>query len=116
MSFVANASQIRRGNDDQLRQACWWILKYSHNLPEGAGAAAVPGVVDQHDHAAFDVRSQARVGARQAGVADVEAAREAGISSTPAFLINGVLLVGAQPVEAFERVIERELRALAAAP
>jgi threonine dehydratase len=28
-------------NDDQLRQACWWILKYSHNLPEGAGAAAL---------------------------------------------------------------------------
>ncbi len=48
--------------------------------------------------------------------ADVEAARAAGIASTPAFLINGVLLVGAQPVEAFERVIERELAALAAAP
>ena len=48
--------------------------------------------------------------------ADLEAARAAGITSTPAFLVNGVLLTGAQPVEAFERLIERELQALAAAP
>ncbi len=48
--------------------------------------------------------------------ADLEAARAAGITSTPAFLVNGVLLTGAQPVEAFERLIERELLALEAAP
>jgi protein-disulfide isomerase len=33
-----------------------------------------------------------------------------GIRGTPAFLINGQLLVGAQPFEAFESVIERELK------
>ena len=53
---------------------------------------------------------------REDVTADLEAAQRAGISGTPAFIINGVLLQGAQPVEAFERLIERELRALAAAP
>lgn len=33
-----------------------------------------------------------------------------GIRGTPAFLINGQLLVGAQPFEAFESVLERELK------
>ena len=48
--------------------------------------------------------------------ADIEAARSAGISGTPAFLVNGVLLSGAQPIEAFERLIQRELASRAAAP
>ena len=34
----------------------------------------------------------------------------------PAFLVNGELLSGAQPIEAFERVIRRDLKALAVAP
>lgn len=41
--------------------------------------------------------------------ADSEEAAAMGISGTPAFLINGVLLSGAQPLEAFEQVIDREL-------
>jgi protein-disulfide isomerase len=43
--------------------------------------------------------------------ADIAAAKAAGLSSTPAFLVNGILLKGAQPVEAFERVIAQELQA-----
>ena len=42
---------------------------------------------------------------------DVEAAREVGVSGTPAFFVNGILLTGAKPVEEFVRVIERELEA-----
>lgn len=41
--------------------------------------------------------------------ADLEEASGLGLSGTPAFLINGVLLSGAQPYEAFEKVIEQEL-------
>jgi protein-disulfide isomerase len=36
--------------------------------------------------------------------------QEAGIQGTPTFFINGRILVGAQPLEAFEQVIEEELR------
>jgi protein-disulfide isomerase len=41
--------------------------------------------------------------------ADSEEAAALGISGTPAFVINGVLLSGAQPLENFVSVIDREL-------
>jgi len=40
---------------------------------------------------------------------DLQAARAVGISGTPAFVVNGVLLSGAQPAEEFYQVIDREL-------
>lgn len=36
----------------------------------------------------------------------------AGVNGTPAFLVNGVMLEGAQPITAFESIIESELAAL----
>jgi protein-disulfide isomerase len=41
--------------------------------------------------------------------ADVRAGQEAGVNGTPAFFINGRPLSGAQPFEAFKRVIDEEL-------
>jgi len=40
---------------------------------------------------------------------DKATARSSGITGTPSFLINGQLLVGAQPFEAFQQIIEQEL-------
>ena len=40
---------------------------------------------------------------------DITAAQEAGVTGTPAFFINGRLLGGAQPFEAFQKVIDEEL-------
>ena len=40
---------------------------------------------------------------------DLAAGRQAGVSGTPAFFVNGVVLSGAQPLEAFRRVIDQEL-------
>jgi protein-disulfide isomerase len=42
---------------------------------------------------------------------DMAAAEKVGVSGTPAFFINGVMLSGAQPVDEFERVIDAELAA-----
>ena len=42
-------------------------------------------------------------------MADFNEARSFGIDGTPAFLINGVLLTGAQRIETFRLVIDREL-------
>jgi len=39
-----------------------------------------------------------------------------GVTGTPTFFINGRILVGAQPVDAFVRIIEEELAAVGAAP
>ena len=42
---------------------------------------------------------------------DIKEGSEAGVSGTPAFFINGRALEGAQPFEAFKRVIDEELAA-----
>jgi protein-disulfide isomerase len=41
--------------------------------------------------------------------ADFNYAVQLGVKSTPTFFINGITLIGAQPFEAFQNVIEREL-------
>ena len=41
--------------------------------------------------------------------ADIRAGDEAGVSGTPAFYINGRMLSGAQPFEAFKQIIDEEL-------
>jgi protein-disulfide isomerase len=41
--------------------------------------------------------------------ADAEAGQQAGVNGTPAFFINGRVLTGAQPFEAFKRIIDDEL-------
>jgi protein-disulfide isomerase len=41
--------------------------------------------------------------------ADYDFAAQLGIRSTPTFFVNGLAVVGAQPFEVFQQVIEREL-------
>ena len=43
---------------------------------------------------------------------DFEAGIKAGVTGTPAFFINGILINGAQPAAAFEKIIDAELKAL----
>ena len=43
--------------------------------------------------------------------ADMAAARDAGITGTPGFFINGRLLEGSQPFENFKTIIDEELLA-----
>jgi len=42
---------------------------------------------------------------------DIHVGDEAGVSGTPAFYINGRMLSGAQPFEAFKSIIDEELNA-----
>ena len=42
--------------------------------------------------------------------ADVAAAQKLGVTGTPAFFINGRFLSGAQPFDAFKRIIDEELK------
>jgi protein-disulfide isomerase len=39
----------------------------------------------------------------------MKAGEEAGVNGTPAFFINGRMISGAQPFDAFKRVIDEEL-------
>jgi protein-disulfide isomerase len=43
---------------------------------------------------------------------DLQDGNRAGVTGTPAFFINGIALTGAQPLEAFERIVEDELGAI----
>jgi len=40
---------------------------------------------------------------------DADAGSEVGVSGTPAFFINGIMLSGAQPIEEFKKIIDQEL-------
>jgi predicted DsbA family dithiol-disulfide isomerase len=42
-------------------------------------------------------------------VADAQYASDMGVTGTPTFFINGIPLVGAQPLSAFVQIIESEL-------
>ena len=43
--------------------------------------------------------------------ADIAAGNDAGVNGTPAFFINGRMISGAQPFEAFRKIIDEELEA-----
>ena len=47
---------------------------------------------------------------------DATAAREAGLTGTPAFFVNGILVSGARPIEDFTRWIDQELADKGGAP
>jgi protein-disulfide isomerase len=62
----------------------------------GLDAARFNSCVDEHRYKAVVA-------------ADMQAGNDAGVNGTPAFFVNGRLLSGAQPFEAFKRVIDEEL-------
>jgi protein-disulfide isomerase len=62
----------------------------------GLDSARFNACVDQHQY-------------KSVVEADTQAGAEAGVSGTPAFFINGRLLSGAQPYDAFKRIIDEEL-------
>lgn len=69
-------------------------LQYAADL--GLNTQEFQKCVDSHQFAA-EVES------------DFAYAMQLGVSSTPTFFINGIPLIGAQPVEAFQQVIDQEL-------
>jgi protein-disulfide isomerase len=66
------------------------------------------------DLAAFKTCRQSPEAAQRVQ-ADADAARAVGITGTPAFLINGILISGARPLEDFAKWIDQELAASASA-
>jgi protein-disulfide isomerase len=67
-----------------------------HAVEIGVDAAKFNACLDSHS-------SKARVDA------DMRAGEDAGVNGTPAFFINGRSLSGAQPYDAFKRIIDEEL-------
>ena len=89
---------------------------FAEGIFEGLDALNSRGVVFLHSAvrmvgadlaAALRVNKAPSVAARIA--ADVAEAKLLGFSMTPSFLVNGVQIIGAQPIETFKKLIDREL-------
>ena len=81
-----------------------WESNGKLQVAELKGAATALGL----ERTAFDGCLDSGKHAGQVG-ADLEAGAGSGVTGTPAFFINGRPLVGAQPFEAFQQVIDEEL-------
>ena len=67
-----------------------------HAVEVGLDASRFNACVDSHKYAAVVE-------------ADIKMGNDAGVNGTPAFFINGRMISGAQPFEAFKRIIDEEL-------
>jgi protein-disulfide isomerase len=83
------------------------FLNQQHLSPENYAVWAAQAGVDQ---ARFETAAAAR-GAQEKLDDDVALATRLDIRGTPVFRINGVPLVGAQPIESFRAIIEGQLAA-----
>jgi protein-disulfide isomerase len=102
------AAEAARCAGDQGKFWEYHDIVYAHAPQEGPDA--LRGYAQQAglDVAAFDRCVSS--GTHRAGVQqDVEAGTKLGITGTPAFFVNGRPVLGAQPLEAFARVIDEEL-------
>lgn len=83
-----------------------WMFSQPNQLAEAQ-------LIEQAGALGLDVErfKQCLTGGEKAALVnrDVQAAQELGISGTPAFVINGRMVMGAQPFEAFKEVIDDEL-------
>lgn len=93
-------------------QGKFW--EYHDLLFEGQSQATIEDFKRSAEQLKLDPKSFGQCldsGKHQAAVeADVQEGARLGVTGTPTFFINGRILVGAQPLESFRRIIEAELR------
>ena len=93
-------------------QGKFW--EYHDLLFEGQSQATIKDLKRSAEQLKLDPKSFGQCldsGKHQAAVeADVQEGARLGVTGTPTFFINGRILVGAQPLESFRRIIEAELR------
>ena len=101
------------------------LLSGCATMPTGPSVLVLPGTGKpfeqfQEDNAECQYWAAQQTGAdpqpaaqRQAAA---DAARTVGITGTPAFFINGILISGARPLDDFSKWIDRELEAKGQTP
>ena len=105
-----DAARAARAAGEQGKFWEYHDLLYENQGNDGAfAAAALSGYARELGLDAGRFESDFGGGAVAAAVQeDFEAGQNAGVSGTPTFEVNGRRLVGFQPLEAFEAVIEEE--------
>jgi protein-disulfide isomerase len=94
-------------------QGAFWEFHdevYAEDRERNAGELAAERLIEMADALGLDTERFAQdlddPATMEAVQRDLQEARELGVSSTPAFLINGRPVLGAQPLESFVAVIE----------
>jgi len=108
------AAVAARAAQEQERFWEYHDLLYENQGSKNAGAFSDDSLIGFAREAGLDVErfeSSFKGGKYEDIVEQVfREAQDAGIQGTPTFLINGRILMGAQPLEVFEQMIEEELR------
>ena len=113
LSFHMKASKAAEATACADEQGKFWELHDALFESQELDLEALKLQAKRHGSRRGEVRELPRFGPhRDAGEARLTAGQEVGVSGTPAFFINGFMLSGAQPEEAFRRVIDAELERL----
>lgn len=109
-----NAALAARAAQEQGKFWEYHDLLYENQAPANSGGFSDENLTGLAREAGLDVekfRKSFQSGRYQEAVqTDFEEGQQRGISGTPAFLVNGRTLIGLQPLETFEQVIEEERR------
>ncbi len=107
-----NAALAARAAQEQGKFWEYHDILYENQRSLNSGAFSDDNLIDLAREAGLDVEQfeeSFTSGKYEAVVNRVfREAQDAGIQGTPSFSINGRILVGPQPLETFERVIEEE--------
>jgi protein-disulfide isomerase len=110
LDFHANARPASLAAHCANAQGKFWEYHEKVMASEDLSKTALEKIADDSglDRAAFDA-CFAKDEFKAAIDADMAAGAAAGVNGTPAFFINGRMLDGAQPFEAFKEIIDEEL-------
>jgi protein-disulfide isomerase len=111
LSFHENAQKAAEASECAFDQDMFWEM---HDMMfENQEAITVDDLKAYAEELGMDTEvfnECLDTGAKEEAVqADFDAGSEVGVTGTPAFFINGLTLVGAQPLEAFQAIIDAEL-------
>lgn len=109
-----NAALAARAAQEQGKFWEYHDLLYENQAPANSGGFSDENLTGLAREAGLDVekfQKSFQSGRYQEAVqADFEEGQQRGISGTPAFIVNDRTLIGLQPLETFEQVIEEERR------
>jgi protein-disulfide isomerase len=110
-SIHSNAKSAAQAANCAHEQGVFWEYhEMLFSMEQGLGSEAYLEYASQLDADQAAFKECIDSGRYQEEVqADFEFAAELGVRSTPTFFVNGIAVVGAQPFEIFQQVIESEL-------
>ncbi|MBM9501789.1 DsbA family protein [Leptospira sp. 201903071] len=112
LSFHPNAMFAHIAANCSAPQGKYW--EFFNVLFENSGNLPKDRVLDLARSSGMDMKAFSQcvndAAVRKEVEADMAEGEKYGVSGTPAFFINGIMVEGAQPLEAFTKVIDQELK------